>query len=339
MSMIRRLFAVSVLLFSLTALSAQYQALEKSLQETALSFLSYVPQELGDFTLSLISYDTEEVSWSASELAVVQLEFSHEGETHSRTIMFLVDEQVSPEQQVLREVKKILPELAQLFFDLDAQGITLIAQPAAPLLAQAADPELAQPGDLLAVQAADGSLIASLRVDEQDGEFRYLALEWAERELVDHMLLTPRKVQALAFSVAFSGTSVSFSPYYTFNWIPSSYLSFHTGLHGCVSYDASSFFIAPMIGMTSEILFSRIFPSLAHHSPVNRFSVRGTVDAGYGISVSQQVQASAYSEISGGLSYRFSPFLTGALAVSYRVQENPFEDPSPAASVSMEVRL
>ena len=184
MSMIRRLFAVSVLLFSLTALSAQYQALEKSLQETALSFLSYVPQELGDFTLSLISYDTEEVSWSASELAVVQLEFSHEGETHSRTIMFLVDEQVSPEQQVLREVKKILPELAQLFFDLDAQGITLIAQPAAPLLAQAADPELAQPGDLLAVQAADGSLIASLRVDEQDGEFRYLALEWAERSLL-----------------------------------------------------------------------------------------------------------------------------------------------------------
>lgn len=337
--MIRRLFAACVLLASLTALSAQHQALEKSMQEMVPSFLSYVPQGPGDLTVSLLSYDTEDVRWSDRELAVAQLQFSYEGETLSRTIMFLVDEQESHEQQAIREVKKVLPGVAQLFFDLDAQGITLISQPEAPLLARSVDPELAQPGELLAVQATDGSLIASLRVDEQDGEVRYLALEWADRELVDHMVLTPKRLQAVTFSVAGSGTSVSFSPSYTLNWSPSSYLSFHTGLHGCVSYDASSFFIAPMIGMTAEILFSRVFPSLVHHSPVNRFSIRGTVDAGYGISVSQQVQVSAYSEINGGLSYRFSPTLTGALAVSYRVQDNPFEDASPAASISMEVRL
>lgn len=337
--MIRRLFAACILLVSLTALSAQHQALEKSLQEMVPSFLSYVPQGPGDFTLSLLSYDTEKVSWSDRELTVAQLQFSYEGETLSRTIMFLVDEQEAPDQQAIREVRKILPEVAQLFFDLDAQGITLISQPEAPLLTRSVDPELAQTGELLAVQAADGSLIATLRVDEREGEVRYLALEWADRELVDHMVLTPNKKQAVTFSMAGSGTSVSFSPSYTLNWSPFPNLSFHTGLHGCVSYDASSFFIAPMIGMTTEILFSRVFPSLPHHSPVNRLSLRGTVDAGYGISVAQQVQASAYSEIRGVLSYRFSPDLTGALGLSYRVQDNPFEAPSPAASLSMEVRL
>ncbi len=336
--MIRRMSAACLLLFSLTVLYASGQDLEKNLQEMVPSFLSYVPQGTGDLSLSVTSLDVGEVSWSDRELAVVQLLFTYEGESLYRTLMFLVDEQEPFEKQAIGQLRGVLPEVAQTFFDLDAQGMTLIAAHEAPLLSQVGGAQSVRTGDMLAVKESDGTLIATVRVDAQDADVRYLALEWAQRPLVDHMVLTPWNVHTITLPVTVSGTSFSLSPSYTVKWIRSPYLSLHTGAHIRVPYDSSALFLAPMVGITGEILFTQVFPTLEHQAPVSRISVRGTADFGYGVSVSQQVQSFAYSEITGGISYRCSPFFACMLGLSYRVQDSPLEG-MYAASLALEVRL
>ena len=336
--MIRRLSAACLLLLSVAVLYASGQDLEKRLQEMVSPFLSYVPQGTGDLSLSVTSLDINEVSWSDRDLAEVQLMFTCDGQTLYRTLMFLVDEQEPFEKQAIAQLQGILPEVAQSLFDLDAQGMTVIAPHEGPLLTQGDEARSVRAGDLLTVNKSDGTLLATLRVESEDEDVRYLALEWAQRPLVDHMVLTPWTIRTITVPVTVSGTYLSLSPSFTVKGIPSPYLSFHAGAHLKVPFDSSALFVAPMAGITGEILLTQVFPGLEHHVPVSRFSVRGTVDFGYGVSVSSQVQSFVYSEITGGISYRWSPFLACALGLSYRVQDSPREL-IYAASLSLEVRL
>ncbi len=282
------------------------------------TLLTYADEGAAEVTGTILSLDERRVEWSDRTLVSSDILFAFKGEQRTERLLFFLEKDESLLERFEMEVKELLPEVAYQFFKLENRPALLRYEEKAPLSMSGLEIEEYAPGDFMRFTTPDGAVHAIFRLDSVSEKEKFLAAEWSDRELVDYMPLSTYGPKHVTASITLSSKSISFSPMYAWYIFPSSYFSVQTGLSGNYTFGTGSVSLAPFIGLKGELLLSRVLPSIDADSWLNRIKGTCLAEIGIVLSLSNTLSLSAYSSVTGGVSYRLNPSLELGLGITSR---------------------